>query len=253
MHPNRSAQPVALITGASRGIGAAVAHELARRGYALALAARSQHALLTLAAQLTRSGSPALPIPTDMQEPEQIDRLVRLVFAHFGRVDVLVNNAGIGGAGRRFARTSAADIDAMLATNLAAPIRLTRAVLPHMLARRSGAIILIGSVAGQIGLPTSALYSASKFGLRGFALGLRREVARAGVHVTLVAPGFIDTTMTTWLRGVPKEPPSLVARAVAEAIEHPRREIFVPGYYRLFVWLDRLAPGLIDLALRLAP
>ena len=118
-----------------------------------------------------------------------------------------------------------------------------------MLERRRGAIVLVGSVAGRIGLPGSAIYSASKFGLRGFADGLRREVAASGIGVTLVAPGFIRTTMTERIR-LPLPRPAIVARAIADAIVHPRREVFVPGYYRWLVWAAHLAPGLADLALR---
>src|ERR671935_99118 len=84
---------------------------------------------------------------------------------------------------------------------------------------------------------------------RGFALALRRELLRSGVGVTIVSPGFIDTAMTTWLRGIPKAPPELVARAVADAIVRPRREVIVPGYYRPAIWLERVLPWLADAAL----
>jgi short-subunit dehydrogenase len=242
-------QPVALITGASRGIGAATARELGRRGYALALAARSADALTRLAGELSQSGCPALPIPTDLRRPDQVQRLAQLTHAHFGHVDALINNAGIGDDAV-VAKMTDASVDAQLATNLLAPITLTRMLLPDMLARRRGAIIFVASVVGHIGLPTAALYGSTKFGLRGFAIGLRREVAAQGVGVAIVSPGFIDTAMTKARRFVPKAPPERVARVIADLIERPRREVFVPGYYRLFVWLDRLAPWLIDRALR---
>jgi NAD(P)-dependent dehydrogenase (short-subunit alcohol dehydrogenase family) len=242
-------RPVALVTGASRGIGAAAARELARRGYALALAARTAGDLQALAAELSAGGSPALPIPTDLRRPEEVQRLARLALDHFGRVDALVNNAGLGGGGRRLARLTDDDVDATLAVNLYAPIALTRALLPGMLERRRGAVVFIASIAAHIGLPASSLYCATKFGLRGFALSLRRELLRSGVGVTLVSPGFIDTDMTTWLRGVPKAPPELVARAVVGAIERPRREVLAPGYYRVAIWLERALPWLADAAL----
>jgi short-subunit dehydrogenase len=238
-----------LITGASRGIGAATAYELALRGYALALAARSAEALETLAGELTSAGCPALPIPTDLGRPEEVERLGRLALDHFGRVDVLINNAGMGDE-RLLMRLTDDDVDERIALNLLAPIKLTRMLLPGMLARRSGTIIFVASVAGSIGLPASTIYSTTKFGLRGFALALRREVAHRGIAVSVISPGFIDTSLTEDLRFVPKAPPDLVAHAIAGAIEDPRREIFVPGYYRFTVWLDRVVPRLVDMALR---
>jgi short-subunit dehydrogenase len=242
-------RPVALITGASRGIGAATARELGRRGYTLALAARSSDALARLTGELARAGCPALPIPTDLCQPDQVRRLAQRAVEHFGQIDVLINNAGIGGGGV-VAKVTDAMVDAQLATNLLAPITLTRLLLPDMLARRRGAIIFVASVVGHIGLPTAALYGGTKFGLRGFAIGLRREVAARGVNVAIVSPGFIDTNMTKTRRFVPKAPPERVACVIADQIERPRREVVVPGYYRLFIWLDRAAPWLLDLALR---
>jgi short-subunit dehydrogenase len=119
-----------------------------------------------------------------------------------------------------------------------------------MLERHSGNIVLIASVAGHIGLPSSATYSASKFGLRGFAHALRREVAQRGVGVTIISPGFIRTDMTRWMGNMPRPGPAIVARAIAKALERPRREVFVPGYYGLLVWLEHLLPGVADVALR---
>jgi NAD(P)-dependent dehydrogenase (short-subunit alcohol dehydrogenase family) len=249
MTAHTTTRPVALVTGASRGIGAAVVHELARRGYALALAARTAGDIQTLAAELSAGGSPALPIPTDLRRPEEVQRLARLALDHFGRVDALVNNAGIGGSGRRLARLTDDDVDATLATNLYAPIALTRALLPGMLERRRGAVVFIASIAAHVGLPASSLYCTTKFGLRGFALALRRELLCSGVGVTIVSPGFIDTDMTARLRRVPKAPPELVASVVADAIARPRREVVVPGYYRLGIWLERALPWLADAVL----
>ncbi len=246
--PPLAGRAVALITGASRGIGEATARELARRGYALALAARSAGPLEALAGELAR-GAPALAIPTDLRSIAEVQRLARLALGHFGRVDALIHNAGIGGEGA-VARMSGDAAAATIETNLLAPIELTRALLPQMLERRRGRIVFVASVAGHIGLPTSAIYSASKFGLRGFANGLRREVAHRGVGVTIVSPGFIKTDMTRWMGNFPRPGPEIVARAIARALDRPRREVFVPGYYRLLVWAERLLPGLADAGLR---
>jgi NAD(P)-dependent dehydrogenase (short-subunit alcohol dehydrogenase family) len=244
-----SAAPVALITGASRGIGAATAHELAQRGYALVLAARSAGPLEALAAELSRSGSPALPIPTDLCSLDEIQRLARLALAHFGHVDALIHNAGVGGD-RPIAQMDSPAVARIIHTNLRAPIELTRALLPSMLERRRGAIVFVASVVGHIGMPSSAIYSASKFGLRGFAHALRREVAQHGIGVTIISPGFIKTDMTRWMGDLPRPGPEIVARAIAGALVHPRRELFVPNYYRLLVWLEHLLPGLADAVLR---
>jgi short-subunit dehydrogenase len=241
--------PVALITGASRGIGAATARELARRGYALALAARSAGPLATLAAELSRGGTLALPIPTDLGSPDELQRLARLALAHFGRVDALIHNAGIGGD-RQVAQTDGATVAAIIDTNLRAPIELTRVLLPGMLERRRGAIVFVASVVGHIGMPSSPIYSASKFGLRGFAHALRREVAHRGIGVTIISPGLIKTDMTSWMGDLPLPAPEIVARAIANAITRPRRELFVPRYYRLLIWLEHLLPGVADAALR---
>ena len=242
-------QPVALITGASRGIGAATARELARHGYALALAARSAAPLEALAAELERGGTQTLALPTDLRDMEAARRMAGLALERFGRVDALIHNAGVSGGGP-LAKLPAGAAESTIATNLLAPIELTRVLLPQMLERRGGAIVLIASVAGHIGMPGSTTYSASKFGLRGFADGLRREVAAYGVGVTLISPGFIKTDMTRWMGNLPLPGPEIVARAVARALARPRREIVVPGYYRPAIWAATHIPWLADLALR---
>jgi short-subunit dehydrogenase len=243
-----SERPVALITGASRGIGAATARELARRGYALALAARSADRLEALAQELGAI-VPTAAIAGDLSDLEQARGLAKQTLEHFGRVDALINNAALGGNNRAVARMDDSYVHEILATNLEAPIALTRALLPGMLERRRGAIVFIDSVAGHISFPASTLYSATKFGLRGFAIGLRRELRGQGVSVTIISPGFIDTDMTSWLRGFPKAPPALVARAVADALQRPRREVVTPGIYRLAIWLERWLPWLADATL----
>jgi NAD(P)-dependent dehydrogenase (short-subunit alcohol dehydrogenase family) len=248
MVPPPGERPVALLTGASRGIGAATAHELARRGYTLALAARSAEALARLADELN-TRVPTFAFPTDLAEPAQVHRLAELTLERFGRVDALIHNAAIGGNNRLVAQMDDAYVREILAINLEAPIALTRELLPGMLERRHGAIVFIDSVAGHIAFPASTLYSATKFGLRGFAIGLRRELRGRGIGVSIVSPGFIDTDMTRWLRGFPKAPPALAARAIADVLERPRREIFTPRIYRMAVWLERWLPWLADATL----
>lgn len=246
---HRQAAGVALVTGASSGIGAATALALARRGYALALAARRAPELEQVAGQITTGGGVALAVPADLRDDAQVERLVGLSLEHFGRIDVLVNNAGVSTRHRAYA-PSDEQIELVLGTNLIAPLKLTRAVLPAMLERRSGHIINIGSVAGHVSATGHALYNASKHALRSWNDTLRREVRRQGIRVSLISPGFIRTPMTTELRFVPKARPELVARAVVKLLRRPRRELVVPGYYRPLIWLTRSWPTLADFLLR---
>jgi short-subunit dehydrogenase len=243
-----TSRPVALITGASRGIGAATARELARRGYSLVLAARSVADLDALVAELSAAGTICVALPTDMYDLEAVRTLAQEAVRQYGRIDILVNNAGMGGSGKPLLKNNDAQIAELLTVNLHAPMVLTRAILPHMLERRTGHVLFVGSVAGRVPLPGSTLYGASKFGLRGFAHSLRREVKRHGIGITLIAPGFIETAMTAEMRGIPKASPELVARAIADSLKNKPREVIVPWYYQALILLDRLFPWIVDAA-----
>jgi short-subunit dehydrogenase len=244
-----SPRPIALITGASSGIGEATARALSRRGYALVLSARRLERLEALAAELSAAG-PVWVIQADVALSADRTRLVAEALAHAGRIDALINNAGISLDG---AWWKDSDPLRLLRVNLDAPIELTRLLLPVMLARRSGQIVNVASVAGHIA--SEGLYSASKFGLRGFSLGLRRQLRGSGVNVSLVSPGFVRSEMTVNVKspipGLPIPGAEIVARAIAEVLERPERERIVPGWYRLPAFLDRVAPGVIDGVLRL--
>jgi NAD(P)-dependent dehydrogenase (short-subunit alcohol dehydrogenase family) len=235
---------VAIVTGASSGIGAATALELGRRGAKVALAARRADELAGVAQAIKQGGGEALVIPTDVTDPGQVERLVRQVTNAYGRVDVLVNNAGIGASGKA-AEMPTQEFVQVVNANLMGPMLLTRAVLPGMIARRHGAIISVASVAGHVAV--DPLYSATKFGIRGFSLSLRRELHGTGVSASVVSPGFIRTPMTAHRRGrLPG--PEIIARAIARLIVHPRRELIVPRYYAGAVWVERLLPWLVDRA-----
>lgn len=237
---------VALITGASGGIGAATAHELARQGASVVLAARRADLLEALALELGAAGVEALAVPTDLTDVTQITRLVERALERFGRIDILVNNAGIG-TPRPLAKTPPDAIRRELEVNLVSVILLTRAVLPGMLERRRGAIISIASVAGHVAV--EPLYSATKFGVRGFSYALRRQLRGSGVTVSVVSPGFIRTPMTASMK-LPMPGPEIVARKVAGLIKKPKREVIVPGVYRIMPVIERHLPWLVDLAVR---
>jgi NAD(P)-dependent dehydrogenase (short-subunit alcohol dehydrogenase family) len=237
---------VAIVTGASSGIGAATARELGRRGASLALAARREPALEAQAAAIRAAEGEAIAIPTDVADPAQITQLVERTMEAFGRVDVLVNNAGASWF-RALAASRPDELTGLLEVNLIGPILLTRAVLPGMLERGHGSVICVGSLSGRVAM--EPLYSASKYGLRGFTLALRRQLAGSGVSVSLVSPGNIDTAMTEHVRGrLPK--PELVAGTIADLVIAPRREVVIPRKHYAIAWLEQLLPPMADLAYR---
>ncbi len=180
---------VAVVTGAGRGIGRAIAIELGRMGARVALAARSASELEAAAGQI---GSAASVIPTDVRNRDDVHKLLEEVATAIGPVDILVNAAGIG----IFAQVTAfsdADYDAILDTNLRSIFLTSRYVLPSMISRRSGHIINIASIAGKVGSATRAVYCASKFGVVGFTESLAEEVRQHGIRVSLICPGSTDT------------------------------------------------------------
>jgi short-subunit dehydrogenase len=252
MHRNWSSdmpsysRPVALVTGASSGIGEAVALALAGSGYAVALVARRAELLERLGARIRAEGGVALPLPTDLRNDDQIEAMARAVEAQLGPVAVLVNNAGVSQRHRAW-RPPEDVIENIIGTNLLGPVRVTRAIAPRMVERRQGHIITIGSVAAHVATPGSALYSASKAGLRLWSKALDRELRGLGVRVSLISPGYIRTPMTMNIR-FPMAPPAAVARATLGVLARPRRELIVPRYYALGVWLEWFAPWLVDLA-----
>ncbi len=185
---------IAIVTGASRGIGRAIAEALARTGASVVAAARSTNAADTAAA-ISASGGRAEAATVDVTDPASVEALVAGVLERHGRIDVLVNNAGIA-RDQLLLRMKRDDWDAVLATNLTAAFTCTQAVLRPMIRQRSGRIVHISSVVGQMGNPGQANYAASKAGLIGFAKALAHEVGSRGITVNVVAPGFIETDMT---------------------------------------------------------
>jgi 3-oxoacyl-[acyl-carrier protein] reductase len=189
---------VALVTGASQGIGRACALKLASAGAAVAVAARNQEKLNELVNEITAAGGKAAAFPLDVGDEEQIKSTVKAAIAQFGKIDILVNNAGIT-RDQLVMRMKRADWDSVLQTNLTSAYLATQQVIGSMLKQRWGRIINITSVFGQMGQAGQANYAASKAGLIGLTMAIAREVGSRNITCNAVAPGFIETAMTAVL------------------------------------------------------
>jgi len=234
----------ALLTGATGGLGRATAKALAARGATLVLSGRKAEALEALAAELLGEGHRV--IPSDLAEPGAAEKLA----AEAGPVDVLVANAGLPGTGRLPAYTSER-LEGTLRVNLEAPMHLARAVEPAMLEKGSGHMVFIASLSGKSATPLSSVYNATKFGLRGFALGLRTDLDPVGIGVSIVSPGTIREAGMYADSGADPIPglgtgsPQQVADAVVKAIEQNKVEISVaPVQQRLLAHFALATPGL---------
>jgi NAD(P)-dependent dehydrogenase (short-subunit alcohol dehydrogenase family) len=212
------------------------------RGMRVVVAAPADALLDAIVAELEPFGDRALVVATDITKRREIDALVARTLAQFGRIDVLANVAGTS-SHPALCDDSDADLERVLAVNLLGAARLMHAVLPVMKAQGAGAIVNVGSVAGEAGV--MGVYSGSKFGLRGLTDSVRREVRAAGIRVTLVEPGFVRTRMNAAMDNLPG--PEVVADAIVAAIERPHRVVIVPRRYRMAVWLFNLVPALTDL------
>src|SRR5271154_1911889 len=187
---------VALVTGASQGIGHACALALAREGASVAVAARNQQKLEDLVSQITAAGGKAAAFVMDVAEEEQVKSGIKSALAQFGKIDILVNNAGIT-RDQLVMRMKRADWDLVLNTNLTSAYLCIQQVIGSMLKQRWGRIINVTSVFGQMGQAGQANYAASKAGLIGLTMAMAREVASRNITCNAVAPGFIETSMTS--------------------------------------------------------
>jgi 3-oxoacyl-[acyl-carrier protein] reductase len=192
------AQRVALVTGASQGIGRACALKLASEGAAVALAARNQEKLNEVVQQINAAGGRAAAFPMDVADEDQIKSAFKSALAQFGKIDILVNNAGIT-RDQLVMRMKRADWDAVLNTNLTSAYLCIQQVIGSMLKQRWGRIINVTSVFGQTGQAGQANYAASKAGLIGLTMAIAREVGSRSITCNAVAPGFIETAMTSGL------------------------------------------------------
>jgi 3-oxoacyl-[acyl-carrier protein] reductase len=194
----RFAGRVALVTGASQGIGHACALSLAREGATVAVAARNQPKLDELVAQIANAGGKAAAFAMDVADEDQVKPGIKQAIAQFGKIDILVNNAGIT-RDQLVMRMKRADWDAVLNTNLTSAYLCIQQVIGSMLKQRWGRIINITSIMGQTGQAGQANYAASKAGLIGLTMAMAREVASRNITVNAVSPGFIETSMTAVL------------------------------------------------------
>jgi 3-oxoacyl-[acyl-carrier protein] reductase len=187
---------VALVTGASQGIGRACALKLAASGATMAVAARSQEKLIELVQQIEAGGGKAIAFPVDVGDEEQIKTTFKATLAQFGKIDILVNNAGIT-RDQLVMRMKSTDWDSVLNTNLTSAYLCIQQVIGSMLKQRWGRIINITSVFGQMGQAGQANYASSKAGLIGLTMAIAREVGSRNITCNAVAPGFIETAMTS--------------------------------------------------------
>jgi short-subunit dehydrogenase len=250
---------VAIITGASSGIGEATAYRFAQAGIHVVLAARRIDRLQAVAEECRHQGVQALAVQADLMETNDIQQVLAICLSEFGQIDLLFNNAGFGRLGWLEELDPINDIEAQLRLNLLSLIWMTQAVLPLMISQRSGHIINMASAASFIGTPTYSIYAASKFGVRGFTEALRREVGIHNIHVSGIYPGGVHTDFSSHTGAFRKTgittPDRLrlsteqVAEAVYRLVERPDRSRILPWVMQLAVWGNALAPGLVDWAI----
>lgn len=241
-----------LLTGASRGVGVFIAKALARRGARLALVARSRDLLQKLANELGHKEENVRVVGADLTDDSDRRRVVDRVLEAFGKIDILINNAGLEAEGA-FLDLSMADVRNAVELNLMAPMALTHLVLPHMLDHKSGHIVNISSIGGKSGGPYDATYCGTKAGLAEWTRGLRIEMEGTGVDFSTIFPGFVTEVgmfarfnmKTPWMIGTCT--PAQVAAAVVKAIQQNKREIIVNSQpLRPIFALSALFPSLGD-------
>jgi short-subunit dehydrogenase len=258
----RFAGNAVFITGASSGIGAALAREFAREGADVALSARRLDRLEALASEIGKTGRRAVVIPCDVTRDGDLERAADQARAALGKLDVVVANAGFGVTGK-LETLSLDDYRRQLETNVFGVLRTVYATLDDLKKTR-GRLVLMGSVSGHVAVPGSSAYSMSKFAVRGLAASLGHEMAPYGVAVTLISPGFVESEISqvdnrgVWRAQAPRRPipPSIVmatptaARKIVNAVARRRREVVITGFGKAAVVLQRHLPWLLAAIIR---
>ena len=241
-----------VITGATGGIGSALAQQFAGQKCRLTLIARDPVRLASVAGALRHKGAAVVEVAMPLGRDTDYDALVRHVIDANGPIDILVNNAAVNWFGH-FASMPDTDIDALIDTNVAVPLHLSRAVLTGMQRRGGGTIVNIGSVFGSIGFAGFPVYSACKFALRGFSEGLRRELRGTGVKIVYVAPRYTRTAFNNGAVDImaratrmAMDTPELVAGRIITAIRRQKSETFIGWPERFFAKLNAILPSVVD-------
>jgi len=206
--------------------------------------------------EIKKAGGEAISIATDLNQLDQIQALVETTLKAYGQIDILFNNAGFGRAKWLEEMDPQKDIELQIQVNLNGLIQMTRAVLPHMIAERSGHIINMSSMAAYVATPTYSIYAATKYGVRGFSNALRREVGIWGISVSAIFPGGVKTDFAKHLDAKRKTgitTPNLlllssedVAKTVLSVARRPRRTVIIPWVNRIGIFFENLFPGLND-------
>lgn len=245
-----------LLTGASGGIGSALARELAAAGASLLLTARRGERLLRLRDELAATGATVETVIADLGTTEGLLVVTDAASRFAGGVNVLVNNAGINSFGR-FDEQTADSLNDLVLTNVLAPMQLTRFMLPLLKRQTRAQIVNVGSILGSIGLPGQVAYSSCKFAMHGFSESLRRELGGTAIRVVYAAPRATDTTMNDETQravneqtGTATDRPEKVAELILKTMQGGNRERFIGWPERLFVKINALLPGLVDNATR---
>lgn len=217
---------VAIVTGASRGIGKAIAHALAENGASVVLASRTARDVEAAATELVSAGHSAIAVPADVGNATDVERLVSKTVESYGRVDVLVNNAGVG-VFKPVVDMDVSEFDRMWNVNMRGSFLCTKAVLPYMVKENSGHIVNISSLAGKNSVKNGAGYAATKWALRGFASSLMLEVREANIRVITIFPGSVDTAFSSTNKPARQiTQPEDVAAAVVFAVSANTRAMF---------------------------